>query len=75
MPSHECSKCEWTSGYQPNSAISGSLASWHVYEKHQDVWLETIGSRPPVNPDPRDPETFVLMELLGWTFVLMELLG
>jgi hypothetical protein len=63
MPKHGCNvaDCKWTSGEQPNHAISGCLASWHVYEEHPEIWKRVIGDRPPNDPDPRDPAVFATM--------------
>jgi hypothetical protein len=46
--------CGWVTG-EPIEKIAGALVTWHVYEKHPDVWVELIGERPPADPDPRDP--------------------
>lgn len=51
---HSCNFCDWETA-EPERAVSGCLASWHVYEKHPDVWRRVIGDRPPLDPDPRIP--------------------
>lgn len=51
---HVCSQCPWRTS-EPEPAVSGALASWHVYEQHPESWRQAIGDRPPRDPDPRIP--------------------
>lgn len=60
------SGCGWTNDH-PLEAVSGSMATWHVYEKHHDVWRNIFGNRPPVDPDPRTDDGMAIamaMEVL-----------
>jgi hypothetical protein len=61
---HSCTikGCKWYT-IEPNRHYSGCLASWHVYEEHPDVWRGLFGDRPPNDPDPRDPEQRLFMNL------------
>jgi hypothetical protein len=47
--------CNWKTNI-PSRHISGCLATWHVYEKHYDVWVRVIGECPPIDPDVRTAE-------------------
>lgn len=51
---HSCNFCGWETA-EPERTVTGFLASWHVYEKHPELWRAVIGDRPPLDPDPRDP--------------------
>lgn len=53
--------CDWISEDVYNRDIAGCLATWHVYEKHPDVWRQVIGDRPPVDPDPRTSEGMAII--------------
>jgi hypothetical protein len=55
-------ECGWFTE-EPVEAIAGCLATWHVYEKHRDVWDKVLGDRPPRDPDPRTPEGMKLIAL------------
>jgi hypothetical protein len=49
-----CNFCDWETG-EPERSVAGCLATWHVYEKHPDIWRQVAGDRPPLDPDPRIP--------------------
>ncbi len=58
--------CDWTSEV-PIKSVAGCLATWHVFEKHYDVWQGIFRDRPPVDPDPRTEEGMTIamaMEVL-----------
>lgn len=47
--------CDWETN-MPSRHIAGCMATWHVFEKHHDIWQESLGDRPPTHPDPRTRE-------------------
>lgn len=61
--------CGWDSGPiggddKASIDVAGCLSTWHVFEKHYDVWREQFGDSPPLDPDPRTPEG--LTEIILW---------
>lgn len=62
---YRCRICEWVAS-DPRSHISGCLMTWHVFEKHPDVWREKFGDRPPRDPDVRTEEGMItaMMEMM-----------
>jgi hypothetical protein len=59
---HVCKYCDWQT-LEPEPAVSGGLATWHVYEQHPEAWRRIVGDRPPRDPDPRIPS--VRMQISG----------
>lgn len=57
-----CAFCGWHTR-EPDQAVTGFLATWHVYEKHPEIRRQVMGDRPPRDPDPRIP--WVRMQVSG----------
>jgi hypothetical protein len=56
--------CPWKTG-ETIRDIAGYMATWHVYEKHPDLWRDAAGDRPPLDPDPRIPEVRQVLSALN----------
>lgn len=60
-----CTQCGWVATEQP--PFDMAEATWHIYEKHPEVWLLVFGDRPPHDPDIRteDGRAEFLSKLTG----------
>jgi hypothetical protein len=47
-------ECGWSAA-EACRDMAGCLATWHVYEKHPEIWRDLAGNRVPADPDPRVP--------------------
>jgi hypothetical protein len=47
-----CGHCRWAESWDSRSNAQDA-ATWHVFEQHREAWLDAVGNRPPVEPDPR----------------------
>jgi hypothetical protein len=62
MARSECkvSGCGWTAE-APIKDIAGCAATWHVFERHPEVWESMFGCSPPVDPDPRSDDGLLVI--------------